>query len=475
MSLQKINHQQARPAKLSTISSAFAKMRVDPVLKQKLWNKWLPAEVWVEALTNSNLIDEDFSFNVISFNSAMIKNDSEINGLLIDRFDGTNTTGVFQLSYQKRKYYYVTDPNVQVQYPKPLDRSWKEAMLAAAKDVLPVGDRSERKRRVVASHETSHKRQNTDTTKPQSAPMINGAIGGTMATLTPDERVKNRHKSATTIAPEPLANVRQGTTTVTPGAQAEKQVLPKMFYWNSPEASKLFGVKLERPEDDVRDALRIRIKLLQSVNQDQKGWRKVIEGGDPDNICSGHEIFSIRGRSMTLCLAYQIAIEHMNKWTWKECCTEACKQLNQLGIKQATCPRTVELWNLELRNDGKFSRNNRCGKHLLPPLFAKYPKAMEDIIAFGVENLETLSLEVLQAFCHDVLIPKLLLQWQDDMISSKSWNGERDLLTKERFLKEHSITTLSTATCRRWLHSLGFSYDPQRKGFRFDRQKRILK
>ncbi len=106
-------------------------------------------------------------------------------------------------------------------------------------------------------------------------------------------------------------------------------------------------MKLERPENDVRDALRHRIKLLQSVSQDHNGWQNVIEGRDPDNIYSGFDIFSIRGRSLILCLAYQLAIAHMNKWTWEECCTEACLQLNQLGMVQATYHRTVQDWNNE--------------------------------------------------------------------------------------------------------------------------------
>jgi hypothetical protein len=82
----------------------------------------------------------------------------------------------------------------------------------------------------------------------------------------------------------------------------------------------------------------------------------------------------------------------------------------------------------------------------MPPLFTKYPKATDDIVAFGVKNLTALTVEIVHSFCHDELIPKLLLQWQDDMITSKSWSGDRDLLTKEMFLKEHGITTLSIPT-----------------------------
>ena len=66
----------------------------------------------------------------------MAKSKSEFNGLLIERFDGTNTTGVFRVTFQKEKYYYVTNQNAQVSYPNALDKEWKADVLAAAKDVL---------------------------------------------------------------------------------------------------------------------------------------------------------------------------------------------------------------------------------------------------------------------------------------------------------------------------------------------------
>jgi hypothetical protein len=206
-------------------------------------------------------------------------------------------------------------------------------------------------------------------------------------------------------------------------------------------------VTLQRPEDDVRDVLRLRIKQLQFVSQDLNGWQNVIEGRDPDNICSGFDFFSTRGRSLTLCLAYQIAHARMlNKWTWKKCCNEACQQANQLGVEQATHHRTVQDCNNEFWTRGTFFHPNHnvwCGKHPMPPLFTIYSKAMDNIIEFGVKNLTASTIKVVHSFCHDVLIPKLLLQWQGDMITSISWRSNREPLTKEMFLKEHCITTFS--------------------------------
>ena len=130
------NSQPAPANILAIISSAFAKICLDQVLRPKLWNKWLPVEIWVEALTKANIIDEALTFNVRNFNTAMARSKSEFNGLLIERFDGSNTTGVFRVTFQKQKYYYVTNQNAQVSYPKPLDNKWKADVLAGAKDVL---------------------------------------------------------------------------------------------------------------------------------------------------------------------------------------------------------------------------------------------------------------------------------------------------------------------------------------------------
>jgi hypothetical protein len=72
---------------LVIISSAFTKIRVDE-LQPRLWNKWLPAETWVEALKTSNVIDEELTFNVRSFNTAVARSKSEFNGLLIGSLMG---------------------------------------------------------------------------------------------------------------------------------------------------------------------------------------------------------------------------------------------------------------------------------------------------------------------------------------------------------------------------------------------------
>jgi hypothetical protein len=271
-------------------------------------------------------------------------------------------------------------------YSQPLDKDWKAAVLAGAKDVL----------RMRAT------RSNTTSTSPgsMSTAAIASKIDGRKRSLNLiNEDNNHRHHNsaadtttttAAALGPPPFVlsapttggteshqyqTNTDGNSMPTPGVLATQ-----MHYWNSQDASNLFGVKLERPEDDVRDTLRLRIKQLQSANPDNDGWRNVIEGRDPDNICSSFDIFAIRGRSLTLCLAYQIALDRMNLWTWESCCAEACRQINQLGVHQATHHRTVQDWNTEFHIQENFfhpDHNVRCGKRPMPPLFAKYPMAMD--------------------------------------------------------------------------------------------------
>ena len=80
--------------------------------------------------------------------------------------------------------------------------------------------------------------------------------------------------------------------------------------WNSQDECNLFGIKLHAPFDNLRDALTLRMELMQSVHRSENGWWKTI--------------------------AYQLAMLNMIEWNWLECGNKACSQLNPLGIVQAT-------------------------------------------------------------------------------------------------------------------------------------------
>jgi hypothetical protein len=84
------------------------------------------------------------------------------------------------------------------------------------------------------------------------------------------------------------------------------------------------------------------ITAMQAVHETEDSWRGVVKGGDPDNFCTKNEIFKIRQQALFLSMAYQLALQNINQWTWYNCCKETCSRLNDLGIQQATLYRTVE-------------------------------------------------------------------------------------------------------------------------------------
>jgi hypothetical protein len=71
-------------------------------------------------------------------------------------------------------------------------------------------------------------------------------------------------------------------------------------YWDSPEAKKLFLGNV----GDNRNVLQQRIERLQLVHQTIDGWRDLVDKHDKNNLCSAYDIFKIRQRTSTFCLAY---------------------------------------------------------------------------------------------------------------------------------------------------------------------------
>ncbi len=49
------------------------------------------------------------SLTVGTFNSAMGKSKGDFDGQMMSRYDGTNMTGIFRLTFQRAMYYIVTD------------------------------------------------------------------------------------------------------------------------------------------------------------------------------------------------------------------------------------------------------------------------------------------------------------------------------------------------------------------------------
>ena len=97
----------------SIITSAVMLICSDTVYAPRLMNCWLPAETWVDALKKLGHIDDSINFTVLQFNAAFARSGSF--GSVMTRFDGSNESGMFRVSFQHRHYYYLTLEKQQVE------------------------------------------------------------------------------------------------------------------------------------------------------------------------------------------------------------------------------------------------------------------------------------------------------------------------------------------------------------------------
>ncbi|KAI2492110.1 hypothetical protein MHU86_22446 [Fragilaria crotonensis] len=344
------------------ITAAAMLIRFDATYGPRLINCWLPAETWVEALKKSGHIDATLNIDTQKFNAAFAKSASF--GSVMSRFDGSNTTGVFHVRYRHQQFYYFTEETKQILYPSPLNRAWKERVLEVASNVLTI----------------------------------------------PSTRARP-HSTSSSIDAENAGVINEDEQEVSPNKRRRvdgNNAGPSTFsYWpESPEAYLLFKPRREFVSvfdsaqnattsttmeyiETPQEALERRILQLKAVHESENSWRCVVQGGDPDNYCTKTEIYEIRQRSLFLILAYQLALQHMNKWTWHECCRDACKTLNGLGLNQATFYKTVAQWNMGFRELECFPHPNlyvQCGKRPLPRLLEIYPDAKEQILSFGMKT-----------------------------------------------------------------------------------------
>jgi hypothetical protein len=269
--------------------------------------------------------------------------------------------------------------------------------------------------------------------------------------------------------------------------QEQQHPIQLTSFWTSHESFNLFAGGSSTSYDEfmatnvvtgetVVDIVETHLAVLQAVSKTVDGWRDVVEGRDEAEVCTDTEIFNLKSRAMILCAAYRYAILHMNSWTWEQCCSEACRQLNDLGVTQATKFRSVQDWNVDFRKHRIFLHPNmmvRCGQRPLPLMLVKYPSAKDQMAAYGLSNLSSLTVESMQLYCIDELFPKLYKQWRaenDDAYGEENFTAS--VPTMANFLKGHGITTFGITTCLRWMKLIGFTYSHQRKSYYVDGHER---
>jgi hypothetical protein len=112
----------------------------------------------------------------------------------------------------------------------------------------------------------------------------------------------------------------------------------------------------------------------------------------------------------------------------------------------------------------------------LPRLLEVYPDAKDQIIAYGIKNLATLTIESFHDFILSTVLPRLIIVWEKEMTSLPNHHepleGETRSEAMSSFLKFHRLESMSLSTTWRWMRLLGFQYDTRRKSFYVDGHER---
>jgi hypothetical protein len=208
----------------------------------------------VEALNQSRFIDPSFKINTKKFNKAMGKD-----GSIATFFDGSNSTGIFQVTYHGKKYYYITKPGQQVAYPRPLDSVWQRGVLDVASKIFeePATRSSQQRKNVAFADDDSNARKANDADDNNTRPH-DIDDGRRVVVLDTPQQPRKRPRENEFEDQELLPGVASNTTTsyeehhrhaavqaVTPAAHVEgtggtTSSRQQPTYWQSPEAQKLF-------------------------------------------------------------------------------------------------------------------------------------------------------------------------------------------------------------------------------------------
>ena len=277
----------------------------------------------------SGHVDATLTIDARKFNVAMSKSASF--GDAMTRFDGSNHTGVFRICYGKQYFYYLTDSKRQAPYPNPLNSAWKERVLQPGVNVLAIPSTRPRP----ASESTCTVVATGQTNDMSAVPGITNHI-----------YIENKEESA-----NKRQRVSDNDSYWPCGPEADKLFLPRKQATSmsavivGPAMQSRRMTNIETP----KEAVERRIRALRLVQKSEDSWRNLIIGRDVDNYCTKAEVFEICQRALFLCCAYELALTHMNQWTWFKGCQEACDQLNGLGLMQGMCYKTIAGWNKTFR------------------------------------------------------------------------------------------------------------------------------
>jgi hypothetical protein len=271
-------------------------------------------------------------------------------------------------------------------------------------------------------------------------------------------------------------------------AIAAPSLLSSVTYWESGDSRKLFAPKaLYGADCDVQNVVLDRIEKLEKVNCFAADWRDLVDGGDQDDLCSEHDIFILRHRSMYLACGLRKFVEQVTnqlRWTWQLCLEHAIRVMNDIGIETYSNWRPLARWHRRLAHSpNDVFITSPVPKDRLPPFFIENPDAMDAFKKYGVSILKELSVERMHTYVLETLIPIMMgrVEQRGVLDEIEQGGGDKDLLpqsagtsvaelsqeTKD-YLHSYGLAKVSMATVLRWMHAVGFRYKNRSKHYFVD-------
>jgi hypothetical protein len=257
--------------------------------------------------------------------------------------------------------------------------------------------------------------------------------------------------------------------------------------WDSPEALSLFvtgtrrGMK-QRDKDrdihDVKNHVRMQIRLLQDAYLSPRGWKRIVDDEDKADLCTSNDIYMLRLKSkylaMTLRLALQYyehtdnfltiiekAISKIDAFEYDDDAdtTPQCKSHSRISRS-----KTIMEWLLIFRRSNSFPNPSRSRtqswKSRLPFIFENNPDLHEAFLTYAKSNLNILSGQMLHSYLFDTAIPSVISK-------IKEARNVSDYSVAD-FLNENKLHTLTPRTIYNWLHHMGFKYSDSKKSYYVD-------
>ncbi|KAG7339826.1 hypothetical protein IV203_028287 [Nitzschia inconspicua] len=407
-----------------------------PTIGPKICNKWITVDTIIDAIRAAAVIDASIGMNGRLLGTLLPKIPKYES---IGRFDGSNLSGFFRAKYSKQSYYIILPPGEQAEYPL-FDKQWKEEVekekslisfrSLKSNDIPPVEQLLEQGKKGSPVQRRATYIVNPQNTKSDS---------------------HERQQDSGQVSKSDSHERQQDSDHV----DMPRQQSVSGTYWDSPEAYKLF--KPRQCGSNCLSAVERRIKLLQRAQQFE-GWRDLVHGRDPDNVCSNYDKLVIRQKSMFILKAYQIAILEMNRKTWLECCEIAVHEINLLGVTLTTRGDNLSRWHRLFRTREAFLHPNleaRVGRDPLPPFLRTFPDAATKIKQFCRVNLLNLNVETV----HQFILNKTTLSWTKQLgmkyaNHKKSYyvdgHEREDVVTSRKLFCKRYLVDLEPR-CLRWI------------------------